>query len=145
MTKEQLKKYCDGEFENIDRVMKELFSVYRPEKSEYTLAEQAAIAAFIVNTYSGFENILKQMLIFDKLDIADSPAWHEKVLKKASELGILQPDLYQIFSKYLAFRNYFIYAYIFNIKWEEFKVLVDAIKDVLTKFRSEVEEYIQTI
>lgn len=145
MTKEQLKKYCDGEFENIDRVMKELFSVYQPEKSEYTLTEQAAIAAFVVNTYSGFENILKQMLIFDKLDVTDSPAWHEKVLKKASELGILPPDLYQIFSKYLAFRNYFIYAYIFNIKWEDLKVLVNAISDVLTKFRTEVNEYIQTI
>lgn len=145
MTIDELKKYCDGEFRSIDRIMDELFSVYRPEKSDYTLAEEAAIAAFIVNIYSGFENILKQMLIFDKLDITDSPAWHEKVLKKANEIGILPPDLYQILSKYLAFRNYFIYAYIFNIKWEEMKVLVDAIKDVLTKFRSEVDEYIQTI
>ncbi len=145
MTIDELKKYCDGEFRSIDRIMDELFSVYRPEKPDYTLAEEAAIAAFIVNIYSGFENILKQMLIFDKLDITDSPAWHEKVLKKANEIGILPPDLYQILSKYLAFRNYFIYAYIFNIKWEEMKVLVDAIKDVLTKFRSEVDEYIQTI
>lgn len=145
MTIDELKKYCDGEFRSIDRIMDELFSVYRPEKSDYTLAEEAAIAAFIVNIYSGLENILKQMLIFDKLDITDSPAWHEKVLKKANEIGILPPDLYQILSKYLAFRNYFIYAYIFNIKWEELKVLVDAIKDVLTKFRSEVDEYIQTI
>ncbi len=145
MTIDELKKYCDGEFRSIDRIMEELFSVYRPEKSDYTLAEEAAIAAFIVNIYSGLENILKQMLIFDKLDITDSPAWHEKVLKKANEIGILPPDLYQILSKYLAFRNYFIYAYIFNIKWEEMKVLVDAIKDVLTKFRSEVDEYIQTI
>lgn len=145
MTIDELKKYCDGEFRSIDRIMDELFSVYRPEKSDHTLAEEAAIAAFIVNIYSGLENILKQMLIFDKLDIKDSPAWHEKVLKKANEIGILPPDLYQILSKYLAFRNYFIYAYIFNIKWEEMKVLVSAIKDVLTKFRSEVDEYIQTI
>ena len=85
------------------------------------------------------------MLIFDKLDITDSPSWHEKVLKKAGEIGILPPDLHQILAKYLAFRNYFIYAYIFNIKWEESKILVDAIKDVLTKFKSEVNEYIQTI
>ena len=145
MTIDELKKYCDGEFRSIDRIMDELFSVYRPEKSDYTLAEEAAIGAFTVNIYGGVENILKQMLIYDKLDIKDSPEWHEKVLKKANEIGILPPNLYQILSKYLAFRNYFIYAYIFNIKWEEMKVLVDAIKDVLTKFRSEVDEYIQTI
>ncbi len=145
MTTDELKEYCDGEFKNIDRVMEELFSVYGPEKSEYTLAEQAAVAAFIVNIYGGVENILKQMLIFDKLDITDSPSWHEKVLKKAGEIGILPPDLYQIFTKYLAFRNYFIYSYIFNIKWGELKVLVDAIRDVIAKLRSEVNEYIQTI
>lgn len=145
MTKDELKEYSDVEFNNIDRIINELFSVYKPEKSDYTLVEKAAIAAFIVNTYSGLETILKQMLIFDRLDIADSPAWHEKVLKKANEIGIIPRDLYQILSKYLAFRNYFIYAYVFNIKWEELKVLVDAIREVLTKFRAEINEYIQTI
>ncbi len=145
MTTDELKEYCDGEFKNIERVMEELFSVCRPEKSEYTLAEQAAAAAFVVNIYGGVENILKQMLIFDKLDVNDSPEWHKKVLKKAGEIGILPPDLYQIFTKYLAFRNYFIYSYIFNIKWEELKILVDAVRDVIAKLRSEVNEYIQTI
>ncbi len=145
MTKEELKEYCDAEFKNIDRVMTELFSVYSPDRSEYTVTEQAAIATFILNTYSGVENILKQMLIYDKLDIMDSPEWHKKVLKKAAELAILPRELYQVFSKYLSFRNFFVYSYIFNINWEELKVLVDAIKDVLTKFRIEVNEYIQTI
>lgn len=145
MTKEELKEYCDAEFKNIDRVISELFSIYSPEKSGYTLSEQAAIAAFIVNIYSGIENILKQMLIFDRLDIKDSPEWHEKVLKKAGEIGILPPDLFQILSKYLSFRNYFLYKYIFNIKWEDMKILVEAIRDVLVKLRTEVDEYIQTI
>lgn len=145
MTKEELKEYCDAEFKNTDRVMDELSSVYTPEKSEYTLAERAAIATFIINIYSGVENILKQMLIFDKLDIKDSPEWHEKVLKKAGEIGILPPDLFQILSKYLSFRNYFLYAYIFNIKWEDMKVLVDAIRDVLVKLKTEIDEYLQAI
>jgi uncharacterized protein YutE (UPF0331/DUF86 family) len=145
MTAEELKKYCDGELGNIDRIMGELSSVYRREKTDYTLAEYAAIAAFLTNVYSGIENILKQMLIFDRLDISDSPSWHEKVLKKAGEIGILPPELFQILSKYLAFRNYFIYAYIFNINWDETKVLVDALEDVLKKFRTEIYEYIQTV
>lgn len=145
MTSEELKNYCEGEFNNINRVVEEVFSLYRPDKSDYALAEKAAISAFLVNIYSGFENILKQMLLFDKLDVSDSPSWHEKVLKKASEIGILPPDLLQIFSKHLAFRNYFIYTYIFNIRWDETRVLVEALRDVLEKFREEVEEYIQIV
>lgn len=145
MTSEELKNYCEGEFNNVSRIVDEVFSLYRPEKSDYTLAEKAAISAFLVNIYSGFENILKQMLLFDKLDVSDSPSWHEKVLKKASEIGILTPDLLQTFSKHLAFRNYFIYTYIFNIRWDETRVLVEALRDVLKKFREEVDEYIQII
>jgi len=142
---EELKKHTDQEFENINKVIDELFALYKVEKTEYTLSEQAAVAAFIVNIYSGVERILKQMLLFDKLDVQDSPEWHEKVLRKSSEIGILPPDLFQVLSNYLAFRNYFIYNYIFNIKWENLKALADAVNDVVAKFKNEVSEYIQTI
>jgi hypothetical protein len=145
MTIDELKKYVDQEFENVDRIVNELFSLYKPEKTEYSLAEQAAVAAFIVNIYNGAERILKQMLLFDKLDVHDSPEWHEKVLRKSSEIGILPPDLFQVLSNYLAFRNYFIYNYIFSIKWENMKALVDMVNDVVAKFKTEVNEYIQTI
>ncbi len=145
MTIEELKNYQDQEFGNIDRVVNELFSLYKPEKSEYTLAEKAAVAAFIVNIYSGIEKILKEMLLFDKLDVHDSPEWHEKVLKKSSEIGILPPDLFKILSSYLAFRNYYIYTYIFNIKWENITALADTVNDVVGKLKTEINEYIQTI
>lgn len=145
MSTEELKKQCDEEFGNIDRIMNELFNLYRPDKTEYPLAEQAAVAAFVVNVYSGFERILKHMLLFDKLDVQDSPEWHEKVLRKSSEIGILPPDLFQLLSNYLAFRNFFIYSYIFHIKWENMKALVDALNDVVAKFKTEVNDYIQTI
>jgi len=145
MTIEELKNYLDQEFKNIDRIVNELFSLYKPEKSEYTLAEQAAVAAFIVNIYSGIEKILKQMLLYDKLDVHDSPEWHEKVLKKSSEIGILPPDLFKILSSYLAFRNYYIYTYVFNIKWENVTALADTVNDVVGKLRSEINDYIQSI
>lgn len=145
MTKDELKEYCDAEFKNIDRVMTELFFVYSPDTSEYTVTEQAAIATFILNAYNGIENILRQMLIFDKLDTTDSPEWHKKVLKKSAELAILPRELYQVLLKYLSFRNFFVYSYSFNINWEELKVLIEAMKDVIVKFKSEVNEYIQTI
>jgi hypothetical protein len=145
MTIEELKQYCDEEFGNIDRVKEELFSLYSTEKSEYSTPEKAALASFVINIYGGIEKILKQILIFDKLDVKESPEWHEKVLKKSGEIGILPPELFQILSRYLSFRNYYIYSYIFNIKWEDLKAMVDPIDDLLTRFRSEVDEYILVI
>lgn len=145
MTKEELKEYCGAEFKNIHRVVDELFSLVSPDKSEYTLLELAAISTFLLNIYTGIENILKQILIFDGLNVGESPQWHEKVLKKATEIGILPPDLFQILSRYLSFRNFFVYSYTFNIKWEKLKVLVEVMKDVLQRLRAEVQEYMETI
>jgi hypothetical protein len=145
MTKEELRQFCDAELQNIDRLREEIFSLYSPDKSDYTFSEKAAIYAFVTNIYRGIENILKQILVFDQLDVTDSPEWHEKVLIKAAEMGILPPELFQAFSQYLAFRNHFLYTYILDIKWEDLKVLIDALNDVLDKFKAEVHEYIQTI
>jgi hypothetical protein len=145
MTIDELKQYCSGEFANIEKVREELFSVYRPDKAEYPLLEKASIAALVVNIYGGIENVLKQMLIFDKLDVQDAPEWHEKVLRKSGEIGILPPDIVQVLSRYLAFRNYFLYTYIFNINWEDMKALVDALNELIGQIRSEVDEYLQTI
>jgi len=115
MTLDELKQYCSGEFQNIDRIVNELYSFYKSDKTEYALAEEAAMATFIMNAYCGVENVLKQMLLYDKLEIADSPGWHEKVLRKAGEIGILPPELFQMLSRYLSFRNYFIYSYVFTL------------------------------
>ena len=145
MTKEELRKICDEEFGNIDRIMRELSTVCKEGKTDFMPAEKAAVSAFIVNVYSGIENVLKQMLAFDKLDIEDSPDWHEKVLRKAGEIGILMPDQIQTLSKYLAFRNYFIYTYIFNIDWEDVKSLADALRGIVNQVRNEVSEYLQTV
>ncbi len=144
MNIDELKEYCKGELSNIDRILNELTSVYTPGKGGHSVAEHAAIGSFIMNIYTGIESILKQMLIYDKLDIGDAPDWHEKVLKKSGEIGILPPDLFKMLAKYLAFRNFFIYSYIFNINWEEMDALAGSLKDMTQQFRTEIEEYLQT-
>jgi hypothetical protein len=145
MTIDELKRYCDEEFGKVNGVKEELFSIYNPGKNEYSIAEKAALASFLINIYGGIEKILKQMLIFDRLDVKDSPEWHEKVLKKSAEIGILPPELFQALSGYLAFRNYFLYTYISEMRWEDLKALLDTVPDILARLRQEVEEYIQTI
>jgi len=67
MTSQQLKEYCEAEFENIDTVVSDLFSVVKDNASEYSTPDLAAIATFLHNIYNGFENILKRVLISKKL------------------------------------------------------------------------------
>ena len=73
MQKRQLREYCEAEFENIDTVMLQLFSIVKTEKSEYSTAELAAIATFIHNCYNGIENILKRILSFNQIEMKEAP------------------------------------------------------------------------
>jgi hypothetical protein len=50
MTKDQLSKYCDAEFENIETVNAELCSVVESGKSEYSIAERPLLLFFIIFT-----------------------------------------------------------------------------------------------
>ena len=56
------------EFGNINRVKKELLSIYSADKPAYTTPEIAALSSFVIHMYGGIEKILKQILILPKYD-----------------------------------------------------------------------------
>ncbi len=142
MIKHQLKEYCEAEFENIDAVTSELFSVVKTEKSEYSTPELAAIATFIHNCYNGVENVLKRVLSFNQIEMKDTPTWHKDLLKTSLDIGIVTNDLYNTLSNYLSFRHFFVHSYSFTLRWDELRPLVDDLEKTLEKFRSAIYNYI---
>lgn len=57
MTTRQLREYCEAEFENIEIVIRELFTVVKPRKRKYSTVDLAATATFLHNFYNGIENV----------------------------------------------------------------------------------------
>jgi len=142
MPKHQLKEYCEAEFENIDTVVFELFSIVKTAKSEYSTAELAAIATFIHNCYNGIENILKRILSFNQIEMKETPTWHKDLLKTSLDIGIVTNDLYSTLSDYLSFRHFFVHAYSFTLRWDELKPLVQDLEKTLKTFRSAIYNFI---
>ncbi len=142
MTEQQLKEYCEAEFENIDTVVSDLFSVIKDDDSEYSTPELAAIATFIHNVYNGLENILKRVLLSWKIEIKNTPTWHKDMLKASFEKKIIDDDLYNALSEYLAFRHFFVHAYSFNLNWESLRPLVNNLNNTLKMFKSSIFHYL---
>jgi hypothetical protein len=138
MTKQQLREYCEAEFENIDTVLSELSRVAAHEKTEYSVAELAAIATFIHNFYNGLENILKRILMFEKTALKDAPTWHKNLLQTSLNKNIISAELYDSLSNYLSFRHFFVHSYSFTLRWNELKPLVDDLEVTWETFRSSV-------
>jgi len=142
MIKQQLKQYCEAEFENIDAVICDLLSVVKTEGANYSTPELAAIATFIHNFYNGIENILKRIMSFKQVGIKDSPTWHKDLLKESSGMGVISSDLYNTLSIYLSFRHFFVHAYSFTLRWEELEPLVAGVGKTLEEFKSSIYDYI---
>lgn len=145
MKNHQLKEYCEAEFENIDTVVSELFSIVKAKKSGYSIAELAAIATFIHNFYNGIENILKRVLSIIQIEMKDTPTWHKDLLKISSDMRIITNDLHNTLTNYLSFRHFFVHAYGFTLRWEDLEPLVNGLKETLKKFKSAIYDYINKL
>jgi len=142
MTREQLKEQCEAEFENIQAVLEELSTVVRPGKTNYTVAELAAIATFLHNTYNGLENVLKRILYHRNISLRNDATWHKDLLKQAVATGIISNNLHATLSDYLSFRHFFVHAYSFSLRWEELKPLTDRIDETVAEFKAAVISFI---
>lgn len=138
MRNQQLREYCAAEFENIETVISELHFVVIPGKTDYSVAELAAIATFVHNCYNGVENILKRVLLSKQAAIKDSPTWHKELLRASFDKGIISDELYEILSNYLSFRHFFVHAYSFNVRWEELRPLVEKLENTIMEFKSAI-------
>lgn len=145
MTKKQLSEYCNAEFENIDSVLSELGLVIKPKKQKYSVADLAAVATFIHNCYNGIENVLKRILVYLKIDTAETSTWHKDLLKTSLDRNIISEELYNGLSNYLSFRHFFVHAYSFTLRWEELKPLTKSLKDTVEDFRAATYDYINSL
>jgi uncharacterized protein YutE (UPF0331/DUF86 family) len=145
MTNGRLKEQCEAEFENIQTVLDELFTVAAPGKTDYSVADMAAVATFLHNAYNGIENVLKRTLSRKGIELKNAPTWHKDLLKISAGSGIISNDLHDTLSNYLSFRHFFVHAYSFTLRWEELKPLVDGISGLVESFKAAVFHYIESM
>jgi len=142
MTKDQAKKYCEAEFENIDVTLAELALVYAPGKAAYSTAELAAMATYIHNFYNGIENILKRVLTLKKKKAKEGAAWHKDLLKASVDADIISADFCAALARYLSFRHFFIHGYGFTLKWEALQPLIENVDNALREFKVAINKHL---
>lgn len=128
------------ERENISIVLEELKKT--KDKPDKTLVELAGMGTFLHNFYNGVENIIKQILNSKGIQIPKSDSWHQNLLMRATEEGIISESTKKQMAKYLAFRHFFIHAYGFLLDEEELKSLVNDVFSVYSLFKTDIEIFL---
>jgi uncharacterized protein YutE (UPF0331/DUF86 family) len=135
-----LREKVDVEMENISIVLEELKKT--KDKTGKSLVELAGMGTFLHNVYNGVENILKQILSSQGIQIPNSDSWHQDLLIQAEEKGIITETTKKQLAKYLAFRHFFIHAYGFSLDEEELRLLADNVFSVYSSFKTEIDNFL---
>lgn len=131
------------EKENIEIALRNLKEALA--RKERTVIELAATSTFLHNIYSGIENIMKQILKMNSVEIPRSNTWHKDLIVLSESRGIISKDLTDKLYEYLTFRYFFIHAYGFMLEEAQLKDLASNIPEVWRQFLLEVESYLKRI
>jgi uncharacterized protein YutE (UPF0331/DUF86 family) len=134
-----LAERVEAELENLDA----LFSKFPAglEKERYSVLEIAGLATLLHNFYNGVENILKQAVRHLNLELPTGPAWHRDLLEKAAEKNILSEATAKDLRRYLAFRNFFVHGYAFELQIEKLNPLLQMAAGVYQAFSREIRDF----
>lgn len=139
----ELTRKVEAEKENVERALDNLKETM--ERRERSVVELAAIATFLHNVYNGIENILKQVLKADGVEIPKSDTWHKDLLNLSVSSGIIPEKLSGELYEYLTFRHFFVHAYGFMLDEIRLEDLANNILNVWRQFSLVIEKYCQTL
>ena len=115
-------------------------SSLEPVSDGMSQKEQAGTATFLMNIYSGIENILRIIIEEDTGEkIRKSEAWHKELLAKSVEKGVISAGLKDVLMEYLKFRHLHIHGYGYMLEWEEFRSLAINARATVEKFFNEMK------
>lgn len=136
-----LSEKIEAEKDNIEKTLKNLEEAMR--RKEKSIIELSAIATFLHNIYNGIENILKQILKEENINLPKSATWHKELLELSTENEIISEKLADKLREYLAFRHFFVHGYGFMIRKTSLIPLAKNISCICSEFFSEIEDYIK--
>jgi uncharacterized protein YutE (UPF0331/DUF86 family) len=138
-----LREKVEVELENISRVLDELkIAENEPNK---TTVELAGIGAFLQHFYNGVENILKQILNSQDIQIPRSDSWHQNLLIQSQNIGMITETTKKQLAEFLAFRHFFSHAYGFILDEKELMLLIPKAFKTYTTFKDEIDSYLNKI
>ncbi len=132
-----------AEMENITTVLTEMERVQDMPQKE--LVVLVGLGAYLQSVYTGMENILKQLLLYEKIPVPNTPTWHKDLLNLAVEHNLVTGETADKMGKYLFFRHFFAHSYGFLLDETKLEPLMDDIFDTYSKFKEEIIDHLTKV
>ncbi len=135
-----LKDKIEAEYENIDKLVREL-----PPSKQLPFLEflqLAGVATLLHNFYNGIENILKLILKAQSVPLPEGGSWHKELLNLAKANKIISESTLLQLGEYLAFRHFFSHAYALDLYAGKMEPLVENIEITYKNFKKDISSFL---
>ena len=132
-----------AEMENITTVLTEIERVKDMPQKE--LVVLVGLGAYLQSVCTGMENILKQLLVYEKIPVPNTPTWHKDLLNLAVEHNLVTGETADKMGKYLFFRHFFAHSYGFLLDETKLEPLMNDIFNTYSEFKEEIVNYLTKV
>jgi len=147
-----LRAEINVELAAMEVVVDELVALQRDlSDREPSLREIAAASGFMVQFYTGVENILKRICRHSGIDLPTGDTWHVDLFQyfcvppHPGLPSLFDATLASQLAPYRRFRHVVLHGYAFQIDWMRMSAGVAGVQDVFARFRSSLADYLSTL
>ncbi|MDD5673570.1 MAG: hypothetical protein PHC61_05380 [Chitinivibrionales bacterium] len=132
-----LQEKIAAELENAEKIIVELQRA--GELINFSPVELAGVGAFLHNFYNSIENIVKQVLLAEAIEIPSGSFWHRDLLEAACSAHVISSPLKNKLAPYLAFRHFFVHGYSLDLQVDRIVPLVQSLGMVYAEFKENLQ------
>ena len=152
MTPDELREEIAAEMLAIEMTLAELKTLDQDVTNRApTVREQTAAAAFLAQFYSGIENILKRICVYQSVPLPTGDTWHIELFQHFCTPG--HPSLPVLFDQSLAeelapyrrFRHVAFHSYGFQLDWTRVAEGITNAEGVFLRIEARLNHYLHSL
>lgn len=133
-----LRKKIFFEFEQIEKELSVIETVFKSKNSKLDEIELRAVASSLHSIYNGIEKIIIHIFKAHKIEIPSNEKSHSELLKRAFGNKIISFDLEKRLREYMGFRHFYRHAYGFMLDNELMAPLLENVTGLVLNFKNEI-------